>query len=108
MRARRDARSGALCLAEPGREIVERTIKTAPGSVPGSRAALAVAFVTAMGWRLEQRREQWFTVTGLLVTLTRRPPPRSGWGSCRWRSSAKALAGRYDMSSCDLGRVRKQ
>jgi hypothetical protein len=44
-----------------GRKIVERTVEAALGSVPIAGAALAVAFVTAMGWRLEQRREEWFT-----------------------------------------------
>jgi uncharacterized protein (DUF697 family) len=44
-----------------GREIVERTVEAALGSVPVAGAALAVAFVTAMGWRLEQRRDEWFT-----------------------------------------------
>jgi hypothetical protein len=44
-----------------GREIVERTVEAALGSVPIAGAVLAVAFVTALGWRLEQRREEWFT-----------------------------------------------
>jgi hypothetical protein len=44
-----------------GREIVERTVEAALGSVPIAGAALAVTFVTAIGWRLEQRREEWFT-----------------------------------------------
>jgi hypothetical protein len=39
------------------RQIVEHTVEAALGSVPVAGAALAVAFVTAMGWRLEQRRE---------------------------------------------------
>jgi hypothetical protein len=43
------------------REIVERTVEAALGSVPVAGAALAVVFVTAMGWRLDQRREEWFT-----------------------------------------------
>jgi hypothetical protein len=43
------------------REIVERTVEAALGSVPLAGAALAVTFVTAIGWRLEQRREEWFT-----------------------------------------------
>jgi hypothetical protein len=44
-----------------GREIVERAAEAALGSVPVVGAALAVTFVTALGWRLEQRREKWFT-----------------------------------------------
>jgi hypothetical protein len=44
-----------------GREIVERVAEAALGSVPFAGAALAVTFVTALGWRLEQRREKWFT-----------------------------------------------
>jgi hypothetical protein len=51
--------------APPGkstsREIVERIGEAALGSVPLVGAALAVSFVTALGWRLEQRREKWFT-----------------------------------------------
>lgn len=44
-----------------GREIVERVTEAALGSVPVVGNALAVAFVTALGWRLEERREKWFT-----------------------------------------------
>jgi len=44
-----------------GREIVERAVEAGLGSVPLVGAALAVTFVTALSWRLEQRREQWFT-----------------------------------------------
>jgi hypothetical protein len=44
-----------------GREIVERTVEAALGSVPLVGAALAVTFVTALGWQLERRREEWFT-----------------------------------------------
>jgi hypothetical protein len=44
-----------------GREIVERAAEAALGSVPVVGNALAVTFVTALGWRLEQRRERWFT-----------------------------------------------
>lgn len=44
-----------------GREIVERVTEAALGSVPLVGSALAVAFVTAIGWRLEERREKWFT-----------------------------------------------
>jgi hypothetical protein len=51
--------------APPGkstsREIVERAAEAALGSVPLVGAALAVTFVTALGWRLEERREKWFT-----------------------------------------------
>jgi hypothetical protein len=43
------------------REIVERTAEAGLGSVPVVRNALAVAFVTALGCRLEERRERWFT-----------------------------------------------
>src|SRR5258708_14703962 len=43
------------------REIVERTVEAGLSSVPLVGGAIAVAFVTALGWRLEQRREQWFT-----------------------------------------------
>jgi hypothetical protein len=42
-------------------EIVERVAEAALGSVPVVGAALAVTFVTALGWRLEERREKWFT-----------------------------------------------
>ena len=44
-----------------GREIVERVAEAALGSVPVVEAALAVTFVTALDWRLEERREKWFT-----------------------------------------------
>jgi hypothetical protein len=44
-----------------GREIVERVAEAALGSVPLVGNALAVSFVTALGWRLEERRERWFT-----------------------------------------------
>jgi hypothetical protein len=44
-----------------GREIVERIGEAAIGSVPLVGNALAVALVTTLNWRLEQRREQWFT-----------------------------------------------
>jgi hypothetical protein len=44
-----------------GQEIVERVTEAALGSVPLVGNALAVTFVTALGWRLEQRREKWFT-----------------------------------------------
>jgi hypothetical protein len=44
-----------------GREIVERVAEAALGSVPVVGTALAVTFVAALGWRLEERREKWFT-----------------------------------------------
>jgi hypothetical protein len=44
-----------------GREIVERAAEAVVGSVPLVGSALAVALVTALNWRLEQRREHWFT-----------------------------------------------
>ncbi len=44
-----------------GREIVERVAEAALGSVPVVGNALAVTFVTALGWRLGERREKWFT-----------------------------------------------
>lgn len=44
-----------------GREIVERTVEAALSSVPLVGAALSVTFVTALGWRLERRRAEWFT-----------------------------------------------
>jgi hypothetical protein len=44
-----------------GREVVERIGEAAIGSVQLVGAALAVAFVTTLNWRLEERREKWFT-----------------------------------------------
>jgi hypothetical protein len=44
-----------------GREIIERAAEAALGSVPVIGAALAVTFVTTLGWRLEERRQKWFT-----------------------------------------------
>jgi hypothetical protein len=44
-----------------GREVVERAVEAGLGSIPLVGAALAVTFVTALGWRMEQRRERWFT-----------------------------------------------
>jgi hypothetical protein len=41
-----------------GREVVERAVEAGLGSVPVVGNALAVAFVTALGWRLEERREK--------------------------------------------------
>jgi hypothetical protein len=43
-----------------GRELVERVAEAALGSVPMVGNALAVTFVTAIGWRLEERRDKWF------------------------------------------------
>jgi hypothetical protein len=44
-----------------GREVVERAVEAALGSVPVVGPALSVTFATALGWRLERRREEWFT-----------------------------------------------
>jgi hypothetical protein len=44
-----------------GREIIERTTEAALSSVPLVGGALAVAFVTAVGHKLSQRREEWLT-----------------------------------------------
>ena len=44
-----------------GRELVERVAEAGLGSVPVLGNALAVTFVTAISWRLNQRREEWFT-----------------------------------------------
>src|SRR5260370_17188982 len=44
-----------------GREISERAAEAAVGSVPVIGAALAVTFVTTLGWRLEEHRQKWFT-----------------------------------------------
>lgn len=41
-----------------GREIAERVTEAALGSVPLVGNALAVTFVTALNWRLEERRER--------------------------------------------------
>lgn len=41
------------------REIVERAGEAGLNFVPGVGGALAVAFVTAVGWQLNQRREKW-------------------------------------------------
>lgn len=43
------------------RELVERVVEAGLGSVPLAGNALAVTFVTAVNWRLNQRREEWFT-----------------------------------------------
>jgi hypothetical protein len=42
-----------------GREIVERVVEGALGSVPLAGNMLAVTFVTAVNWRLNERREKW-------------------------------------------------
>ena len=44
-----------------GRELVDRVVEAGLGSVPIVGNALAVTFVTAVTWRLNQRREEWFT-----------------------------------------------
>ncbi|MGH3223053.1 MAG: hypothetical protein ACRDPY_30920 [Streptosporangiaceae bacterium] len=44
-----------------GREIVERAVEAGLGSVPLVGNALAITFVTAVTWRLQERREKWFT-----------------------------------------------
>ena len=44
-----------------GREIVGRIGEAAVGSVPLVGNARAVTLVTALNWRLDSRREQWFT-----------------------------------------------
>ena len=43
------------------RKLVERAAEAALGSVPLVGNALAVTFVTVLNWRLEERREKWFT-----------------------------------------------
>jgi hypothetical protein len=43
------------------RHLVERAAEAGLGSVPVFGNALAVTFVTAIGWQLEERREKWFT-----------------------------------------------
>lgn len=45
----------------PAREIVERIGEAAIGSVPLAGPALAVSLVTVLNWRLNDRREKWFT-----------------------------------------------
>jgi hypothetical protein len=44
-----------------GREIVERVIEGGLGAVPFAGSMLAVTFVTAVNWRLNERREKWVT-----------------------------------------------
>jgi hypothetical protein len=41
------------------REIVERAAEAGLNFVPGVGGALAVAFVTAVSWQMNQRREEW-------------------------------------------------
>jgi hypothetical protein len=41
------------------REIVERAIEAALNFVPVAGGALAVAFVSAVSWQLNQRRPEW-------------------------------------------------
>jgi hypothetical protein len=55
-----------------GREVVERIAEAALGSVPLAGPALAVGFVTALGWRLEQRRDEWFTQLAVALEEMRR------------------------------------
>jgi hypothetical protein len=43
------------------REIVERAAEAGLGFIPLVGNALAVTFVAALNWRLEERREKWFT-----------------------------------------------
>jgi hypothetical protein len=43
------------------REIVERIGEASVASVPLVGNALAITLVTALNWRLEQRREEWLT-----------------------------------------------
>jgi hypothetical protein len=43
------------------RKIVERIGEAAVASVPLVGNALAITLVTTLNWRLEQRREEWFT-----------------------------------------------
>src|SRR6266568_736865 len=43
------------------REIAERAAEVALGYVPIAGPVLAAAFVTAVGWRLDQRRDEWLT-----------------------------------------------
>lgn len=48
-------------MTSAGREIVERIAETGAGSVPVVGWVLAVALVTTLNWKLDYRREQWFT-----------------------------------------------
>ena len=47
-------------------------MEAALDSVPLAGPALAVGFVTALGWRLEQRRDEWFTQLATALEETRR------------------------------------
>jgi hypothetical protein len=58
------------------REIVTRAAEAGLSSIPGFGSALAVAFVTAVSWRLEQRREEWFTELAEGVEELREQPER--------------------------------
>jgi hypothetical protein len=42
-----------------GREIAERTAEAGLNAIPVIGGSLAVAFVTAVTWRLNQKREEW-------------------------------------------------
>jgi hypothetical protein len=42
-----------------GRGVVERAVEAGLNFVPGVGGALAVAFVTAVSWSLNERRERW-------------------------------------------------
>lgn len=43
------------------RELLQRSIEAGLQFVPGIGGALAVTFVTAVTWRLNQKREEWLT-----------------------------------------------
>lgn len=43
-----------------GREVVERAAEAGAGMVPVVGPVLAVALVTVLNWRLNDRREEWF------------------------------------------------
>jgi hypothetical protein len=43
-----------------GRELAERVAEAGAGSVPVVGAAFAVALVTALNWKLNQQRDDWF------------------------------------------------
>jgi hypothetical protein len=45
----------------PGREIAEHAVEAGLGFVPILGNALAITFVTALSWRLNDRREEWLT-----------------------------------------------
>jgi len=50
-----------------GGEIVAKAAEAGLGSVPLVGNALAVAFVTTLNWRLNERREKWFTELAVAV-----------------------------------------